>query len=174
MNEIERLSQLYLFRAVPPAALRELIILAPPTHIAAGHEVFAEGAAADVALLLLSGRLIAAVGKGAYSREVGDIKPGEIVGEQGLFVPGGQRSARVVAAEPSVALLVTPKLMDHAAANPAIVAIEQHLLGTLARRIRRTNQAIQGAWKAAPLPDQQGTPRKKTLRDRFAAIFSGG
>lgn len=174
MNEIERLSQLYLFRAVPPAALRELIILAPPTRIAAGHEVFAEGAAADVALLLLSGRLIAAVGKGAYSREVGDIKPGEIVGEQGLFVPGGQRSARVVAAEPSVALLVTPKLMDHAAANPAIVAIEQHLLGTLARRIRRTNQAIQGAWKAAPLPDQQGTPRKKTLRDRFAAIFSGG
>ncbi len=174
MTEIERLSQLYLFRTVPQPALRKLLILAPPTRVQVGHEVFAEGATADVALLLLSGRLVATVGQGEQSREVGDIKPGEIVGEQGLFVPGGQRSARVIAAEPSVALLVTPELMDHASANPAIMAIEQHLLGTLARRIRRTNQAIQHAWKATPLPDQGGAPRKKTLRDRLAALFSGG
>ena len=173
MTEIEQLSHLYLFRTVPPRALRELLVLAPPTRIPPGGEVFAEGAAADVALLLLSGRLVASVGHGPQSREVGDIKPGEIVGEQGLFVPGGQRSARVVAAEPSIALLVTPELMDHAASNPAIVAIEQHLLGTLARRIRRTNQAIQGAWKSVPLPDQKGTPRKKSLRDRLSALFGG-
>ena len=36
-----------------------------------------------------------------------------------------------------------------------------------------TNQAIQGAWKSVPLPDQKGTPRKKSLRDRLSALFGG-
>ena len=31
--------------------------------------------------------------------------------------------------------------------NPAVVAIERHLLGTLARRIRRTNQETSKIWK---------------------------
>lgn len=174
MNEIDQLGQLYLFRSVPRPALRELVSLAPPTRFGAGHAVFEEGAPADVALLLLSGRLVASVGTGDNAKQVGDIRPGEIVGEQGLFIPGGQRSARVVAAEPSVALLVTPELMDHAARNPAIVALEQHLLGTLARRIRATNQAIQMAWKADPPADTSPDARPRTIRERLSALFGGG
>jgi len=175
VTEIDQLSQLYLFRSVPRPALRELLTLAPPTRFATGSPVFEEGAPADVALLLIQGRLVATVGSGAKAKQVGDIRPGEIVGEQGLFVPGGQRSAKVVAAEPSVALLVTPELMDHAARNPAIVALEQHLLGTLARRIRATNQTIQLAWKSDPLPNAKaGAPKPRTLRERLSALFGGG
>jgi CRP-like cAMP-binding protein len=174
VNDIDQLSQLYLFRTVPAPALRDLLTLAPPTRFGAGHAVFEEGQPADVALLLIRGRLVASVGSGEHAKQVGDIRPGEIVGEQGLFVPGGLRSARVVAAEPSTALLVTPELMDHAAKNPAIVALEQHLLGTLARRIRATNQAIQLAWKADP-PAESGQPeRPRTLRERLSSLFGGG
>jgi CRP-like cAMP-binding protein len=175
VTDIDQLNQLYLFRSVPRPALRELITLAPPTRFAAGSPVFEEGAPADVALLLIRGRLVASVGSGDNAKQVGDIRPGEIVGEQGLFVPGGHRSAKVIAAEPSVALLVTPELMDHAARNPAIVALEQHLLGTLARRIRATNQAIQMAWKSDPLPTKPEEPAQKlTLRQRLSALFGGG
>lgn len=175
MTEIDQLSQLYLFRTVPREALRELISIAPPTRISKGQTVFEEGASADVALLLITGRLVASVGHGESSKPVGDIRPGEIVGEQGLFIPGGRRSARVLAVEPSMALLLTPELMDHAARNSAIVALEQHLLGTLARRIRSTNQAIQLAWKAdAPDPGSSDTPpQKRTLRARLSSLFGG-
>ena len=177
MSEIDQLSQLYLFRSVPRPALQELLTLAPPTRIGMGQSVFEEGATADVALLLIQGRLVASVGAGDNAKQVGDIRPGEIVGEQGLFVPGGLRSARVMAAEPSTALLLTPELMDHAARNSAIVALEQHLLGTLARRIRATNQAIQLAWKSDPLPSKKvetsAAPKPRTLRERLSALFGG-
>ncbi|MBO87473.1 MAG: hypothetical protein CL927_19160, partial [Deltaproteobacteria bacterium] len=126
MTELDQLSQLYLFRTVSREALRELLAIAPPTRISAGQTLFTEGAPADVALLLIQGRLVASVGDGSEARQVGDIRPGEIVGEQGLFVPGGKRSARVMAAERSIALLLTPEVMDHAAQNPAIAALEQH------------------------------------------------
>lgn len=174
MNEIDQLGQLYLFRSVPREALRDLVSLAPPTRFAAGLTVFEEGSSADVALLLIEGRLVASVGQGDGAKQVGDIRPGEIVGEQGLFVPGGLRSARVMAAEPSTALLVTPELMDHASRNPAIVALEQHLLGTLARRIRATNQAIQLAWKADTSAVPESVARPRTLRERLSSLFGGG
>jgi CRP-like cAMP-binding protein len=176
VTELDQLSQLYLFRSVPRPALEELLTLAPPTRIAIGQAVFDEGASADVALLLIRGRLVASVGSGGHAKQVGDIRPGEIVGEQGLFVPGGRRSARVMAAEPSTALLLTAELMDHAARNSAIVALEQHLLGTLARRIRATNQAIQLAWKSDPLPSKAThtpAPKAPTLRERLSALFGG-
>ena len=175
MSEVDELSRMYLFRTVQRAALNDLVALAPPVHFNRGDRIFETGANADVALLLISGRLVASVGEGKDARTLGDIRPGEIVGEQGLFIPGGQRSATVMAADVSSALLLSPQVMDHAARNPAIVAIEQHLLGTLARRIRSTNQAIQQAWKveapAGPVADT--APRKRTLRERLASLFGG-
>lgn len=173
-HDVDRLSKLYLFHNTPKRSLDELCALAPPVHFAKGHTVFRQGAEADVALLLIEGRLLAIVSTGKEERELGDIRAGEIVGEQGLFVPGGRRSASVVAAEPSTCLLLSTDVMDHAFHNPAIVALEQHMLGTLARRIRNTNQSIQKAWKAAPLPEDQAPKKPKTLRERLASLFGGG
>ena len=50
---------------------------------------------------------------------------------------------------------------------PAVVAIEQHLIASLARRIRKTNQTIQGVWKAEEVP----APRPLTLAERLRALF---
>jgi CRP/FNR family transcriptional regulator, cyclic AMP receptor protein len=175
-TDISTLSKLYMFKSVPPASLAELCALAPPVHFLMGQAVFLQGANADVALLLIEGRLIATVTALADDKEVGQIRPGEIVGEQGLFVEGGSRSASVIAAEPSTCLMLTPDVMDHAFHNPAIVALEQHMLGTLARRIRGTNQAIQKVWKDVPDPNQPKAPAqaaKPTLRDRLAGLFGG-
>ena len=47
----------------------------------------------------------------------------------------------------STCLVLTPKLMRDVADNQAMVALERHLIATMARRIRATNLAIQKAWK---------------------------
>ena len=176
-SDTDKLSKLYLFKGVSRASLDELVGLAPPVRFQAGQTVFKQGDAADVALLLLDGRLIATVRALANDKEVGQVRPGEIVGEQGLFVEGGRRSASVVAAIPSACLMLTPDVMDHAFHNPAIVALEQHMLGTLARRIRGTNQAIQKVWKDVPAPgsggDDAAPKQTTTLRDRLASLFGG-
>jgi len=178
-SDIDTLTKLFLFKGVPRRSLQELLSLAPPVRFMTGQPVFHQGAEADSALLLIEGRLIATVTALADDKEVGQIRPGEIVGEQGLFVAGGKRSASVVAAAPSACLLLSPAVMDHAFHNPAIVCLEQHMLGTLARRIRGTNQAIQKVWKDVPDPDAEAdaaaaeAARPTTLRDRLASLFGG-
>ena len=175
MSVVDQLQSMYLFKDVPRRSLEEFIVHAPPVQFPRGSDVFRQGSPADVALLLIDGRLVAQVEAGGERQQVGEIRPGEILGEQGLFVPGGRRSATVVAAEPCECLLLDRKVMDQAATNPAVVKLEQQLLGTLARRIRKTNQSIQQAWKAEPPaePDTPAAPAPTTLRQRLARMFGG-
>ena len=174
LPDADALQHLYLFRHVPRSALRELCILAPPTRFDVGTTLFRQGDAADVALLLVQGRLIATVRVRDLMREVGDVRPGEIVGETALFDPNGRRSATVVAATDSSALIVSWYLLERAADNPAVVALERHLLGTMARRIRKTNQNIQAEWRAVAALTPEEAPKAPTLRERLRALFGGG
>lgn len=145
--DVDALLQLYLFRTVPARALAELCSLAPPVRYATGDVVFRQGDPADVGVLLVDGKLVVSVRVGEVVRQVGDVKPGEIVGETALFSPNGKRSATVVAAVPSTALKLSWYMLERAPQNPAVIALEQHLLGALVRRIRKTNQAIQAEWR---------------------------
>ena len=146
MDAIDALSGIPLFKSVPRSALRELTTLAPVVQFEEGHIVFHHGWAASVALLILRGKLVARVAHEGVVRNVGEIGPGEIMGEQALFVPGGQRSASVVAKTACTCLLLEPGKWERHSDNPAMVALERHLLETLARRIRRTNAVVQEAW----------------------------
>ena len=59
---------------------------------------------------------------------------------------------------------------------PAVVKPTQMENSVGVELVRNTGEmraAIQGAWKSVPLPDQKGTPRKKSLRDRLSALFGG-
>lgn len=166
--DVDKLSQLYLFRDVPRAALESLALSATAVRFAAGDTVFQQGTTADLALLLAEGRLtvhvLAAQGQ---DRVIGELRAGEVVGEQALLVNGATRSATVRAAEPCAGLLLTRELLERGQQNPAVVAIEQHLIASLARRIRKTNQTIQGVWKAEEAP----APRPLTLSERLRALF---
>jgi len=170
MNEVEVLSKLFLFRKVPTPALEELCAISKTTRFAQGSSVFEQGQPATVALLLISGHLTAEVESGSVRKRVGDIRPGEIVGEQAILSTDGIRNAHVVAREDSIGLIITPKLLKKARDNEAFIAIEKHLIGTLARRIRRTNQAIQVAWKEAN-PTGAPSASTPTLRERLRSLF---
>lgn len=171
MSDPATLSSMQVFREVPKRALSELCILAPPVQFQIGAVLFEQGMTADVALLLIEGKLNVEVRGANQLRQLGQVHPGEIVGEQALFSRGGQRSATVRAAAASSCLLLSAEVLEKASTNLAVIAIERQLLATLARRIRGTNQEIQKVWKEtnelAP-PDN-----KKSLATRLRSLFGG-
>lgn len=170
-NELALLQRLPLFMGVPEAALRELCDIASSVKYARGSTVFYEGDAAATALLVLSGRLEARVDTHPGWRTVGTIAAGEVVGEQALFVADARRNASVVANDDVVGLQLTPEVLRRGARNEALMRLENHLLGTLARRIRKTNQAIKLVWKENPL-ESTDAPADKSIRGRLKSLFS--
>ena len=135
------------FRGLPHGALGDLAQLGEARRFEAGTLLFREGDVADRALLLLSGKLAASVGAGAATRALGEVHPGELVGELALLGAGQRRSADVTVVVTGVGILMGPDTLQRGASSPAVAALERQLLGTLTRRIRRTNLALQGIWK---------------------------
>ena len=80
------------------------------------------------------------------------------------FAPGSPGRA---AGEAWAGLLLSRELLERGQQNPAVVAIEQHLIASLVRRIRKTNQTIQGVWKAEAAP----APQPRSLGERLRALF---
>ncbi len=167
------LSRLYLFRDVSSSALMQLCSVAPPVQYEAGVEVFRQGDPADSALLVVEGRLIASIQGSGGEKIVGDSKAGEIVGETALFAQEMRRGATVMAAEPSRCLVVNRQLLDKMDRNEAMAAIERHLLGTMARRIRKTNQTMQMVWKEMTPSEPTEPLDAPSLLERLGSLFKG-
>ncbi len=177
MSEIaDGLASLYMFRTVQKRHLEDLVEMAPPVTYFNGDIVFHEGAAADSAVLVVTGKLVAYVDPGGNRRVLGDSRPGEIVGETALFTRGGKRNATVAAEGVTQCLALSREALTRAARNPAMVALEQHMLGTMARRIRSTNRNIQRVWKEVEATKAEAAKNAKapTLRERLSALFGGG
>jgi len=174
--DAESLSKLFLFRRVKPKDISELCRIARPVQFQAGDEVFVQGQPADCALLVVSGRLVASVGAGIGRRDVGDSRAGEIVGETALFSKFGKRSASVVAVEASRCLILDHEVLTTSPYNGALVAIETHLLGSIARRIRSSGRVIQRVWKESGVEESAPNPKKNapSLRERLSGFFGGG
>lgn len=176
MTDSDAIADLYVFRTVPRAAIDELVALAPPRAFPAGAVIYGQGQAADHALLVVEGRIEASLLTGERRRKLGEIGPGEILGELGLFNPGARRNATATALLPSRCLVISRELMIQAAENPAMVALETYLMGSLARRIRTTNIALMQAWKeTAPRSTvlEDSLPATNTLLQRLRRLFGG-
>lgn len=170
MDDARTLHGLYLFRDVPLEEIGALCHMAAPVSFAAAEVVLNEGQVADEAFLLVEGLLEASVMVGGKRQILGTIRPGEVVGEQGLFVEGGRRNAVVTALEPSRSLVLTRGLLEQASRNQAIIALENHLLRTMADRIRRTNRAIQTAGREAAADRKHGR-KGPGLRERLLSLL---
>lgn len=136
--------RLEVFRDTPADAVRELLSIAEMVPLAAEQVIYRQGEAIKRdALLLVSGRLAVYVEAGGARRVMTDVWPGEFVGEAGLFTRTTERSATVVSSAPGWALRITRGLLADNDSQPAIVALEQHLVHTLAKRIAMTNKTLQ-------------------------------
>ncbi len=165
------------FRAIPPDELAELERLAGRVYFELGQPVFQQGDLADHALLLLDGRLSVRVETDQGPRAVGDVWPGEVVGESGLFLPGTRRNASVLAEVDSVALLIDKDFLDKARGTRALCTAQKHLMNTTARRIRATNLAMRKAWQQhradASATQSTPSPGRAGFRQRLSKILGG-
>ncbi|MEL6345587.1 MAG: cyclic nucleotide-binding domain-containing protein, partial [Myxococcota bacterium] len=121
------------------------------------------GERAETALLVVSGDVSVQLPEGDGHRQVGEVHPGEVTGETALLNLGGQRGATVIAQSDVVCLELSPALLLSAADNPAVIAIERHLMLTIARRIRRSNANLKHALGDASDP--------RPLRARLRAVL---
>jgi len=170
---VELLQALQQFRQVPREDLVELVAGTRALRFEAETEVFRQGQPGLTALLVLTGKLEASVTSGGREMSVGHCHPGEIVGESALLGRESIRNATLRASEGSICLVLTPGLLDRRG-NRAVAVLEQHLVSTLARRVRRTNLAIKQVWRKDPVADVAAhlTPAP-TLRERLRAMFGG-
>lgn len=141
-------------RPLTDADIDALLSAAPAVAVAAGEVLVREGEPADRAFLLLSGRLRASLPLSGESpdrdRTINEITAGEVAGESALFLTGGRRSATLTALEPSTVLVLRRELFANLTSpNPALVALESHILAGLARRIERTDAQIVAAWRSS-------------------------
>jgi CRP-like cAMP-binding protein len=180
MNIVDKLAKMHIFRKVSEQNLDGFVKQCKPQSFMVGDAICSQGDKAENALILVSGKLEVSVSTESTVKHVGEIHPGEIFGEQGLFHSEGSRSATVIANRQSVCLVVTPKIMRQAVENPAVVALERHLIATMSRRIRATNLSIQKAWKDAQQEENQqnqeepGTEEKpSSLLNRLRSLFGG-
>lgn len=167
----EALSNLYLFQYVAASALDELLASSNARSVTPGETLITEGDPADSAFLLVSGRLEARIIGG--DRVLGDIRPGEIVGETALLTQGGRRGASVIGLDPSEVLELTPTMMRASATNSAVIALERHLLGTMVRRLRGMSLDIQKILQETkPVAEETGGALQ-TITSRLRSFFKG-
>ncbi len=167
------LARLPLFAEVARSDLEDLCRVAPPVVLGAGAPVFVQGARADVALLVVAGELEVAVAEGEQRTVVGKIAAGEVVGELALVEPERKRLATVTATRATTCILLSPDLLALVTQNSAWAAIERHLLRSLVRRIRETEQALHEAWKSAQPPADRVAIRvaAPSLRERLRGFI---
>lgn len=169
-----RLTALPAFKGVPMADLTELCRYVYGRHVLRGEVLYEEDAPATDACLLLSGRLSVRLADG---KVVGDLWPGELVGDAALFDTQGRRNATVFAVMDSECAVIEPQLFALLPHNRAVVAIEEHLLASMARRIRAANARLEQTWRPeAPEEPKAGAaePKKTGLRDTILRILGVG
>jgi CRP-like cAMP-binding protein len=179
--------RLDVFRQTPPEAVDALLADAEQVRFAPDDVLFRQGEPlGGAAVLLLSGRLTVSVESGGARRNMADVWPGEFVGEGALFSRGAVRTATVTAAAPSHGLKITRDMLARNVGQPAVVALEQHLVATMARRITATQKTLQrvmqeqqavtapAAYLSTPIA-RPSAPRSEspTLVQRLARWFNG-
>jgi len=169
--EVQALSNLYLFKEVPRSAIEELVGQSRILTFLTGDRIFRVGDPSDTALLVISGRLIVVLPEGDGEYKLGDVRPGEVTGETALLTTNGRRGASLCVEEDTTCLELTPEVLMVASSNPAVIALEQHMMGTMARRIRELNTNIM---KATRVPsDSKPSGEIGDLLQRIRSFLRG-
>lgn len=179
------LSQLPNLRGFTEDELAELIALGEERRLTAGHVLYEPGTPADEAMLLVSGRLAVSIeGEGGRERNVGDVWPGEILGESAFFPGETKRTARVRVVQGGLGLALPATFMEDARGTRGLSVLQRHLVSTLARRVRSTDLTIRKVWQDLVEAEKRAAERAKktefdegtmplSLGQRLFSIFGG-
>ncbi len=140
MDSREVLARAGLFQGVAPEAREALWATLAFRQVGRGSTVFVEGEQGDTLYIVLSGKV--KVGRrSADGREnlLSVMGPADMFGELSLFDPGPRTATATVLIDASLASLAHPSLRPWLTDRPEIA---EQLLRVLARRLRRTNDAL--------------------------------
>lgn len=134
------LSRSPLFATLDPDTAASLISSLIEQRVAKGEILFHEGEPGDDLYVILEGKVklghASADGRESLMAVLG---PGEMFGELSLFDPGPRAASATALTEARVYRLGNKELMPWLAGRPEVAAA---LLQALARRLRRTNEAM--------------------------------
>lgn len=166
------------FGALRPETLEELARVFRWFRLDRGEQLFTQGDPGDAIYVLVSGRLQARLETpGGGFRVVGEIVPGETVGEMAL-VSNEPRSATVVAVRGSV--LQVCARADFEALIDAHPELSKHLASILVQRLRKANQrapTVQRKLSVAIVPLHAGidleafTPRFLSALEEVGSVL---
>lgn len=138
MDEV--LSASPLFAALDPDGARALRETLVERHIVKGQTLFHEGEPGDRLYVILDGKVkLGHTSPDGRESLMAVLGPGEMFGELSLFDPGKRAATATALTDASVLELSNEQLMPWLAGRPEVAAA---LLQALARRLRRTNEAM--------------------------------
>jgi len=129
-----------LFAALPIPAIEDLTGRVQVKRVGAQATVLSQDEPGDSMFVIVSGRVkVVIFGENGREVTLSILRPGDSFGEMSLF-DGENRSANCIALEPTTLLVLGREdLLRHLAAHPRTSV---NLLGEMARRLRRADQAI--------------------------------
>jgi CRP/FNR family transcriptional regulator, cyclic AMP receptor protein len=129
-----------LFSGIDPTAAHALYASMTPVHLPRGQTVFQEGERGDRLYIIGSGK-VKLGRRSTDGREnlLSILGPGEMFGELSLFDPGPRTASATAVADAQLYELGHAELIEWLERYPAVA---KHLLEALARRLRRTNEAL--------------------------------
>lgn len=141
MGEVhEILSRAGIFQGVESAAVNTLIEQLDSTIFPRGTTIFDEGEPGDRLFIITSGKVkLARHAPDGRENLLTIMGPSDMFGELSIFDPGPRTSAAVCVTEVTAATMDSQMLHDWIQAHPEI---SEQLLRVLARRLRRTNNAL--------------------------------
>lgn len=129
------------FQTSGPSVVHEMSRRFRWVQLGRGEKLFSQGDAGDALYILVSGRLRVELQTESGPRVVGEVAPGETVGEMSLLT-GEPRSATVVALRDSV--LQECGREDFDALMEKYPGLSMHLAGILVERLKRANRRTTG------------------------------
>jgi CRP-like cAMP-binding protein len=164
------LHQSPLFASVDEDGAAALMELLTEQVVSKGEVLFHEGQPGDQLFLIIEGKVklghASADGRESLMAVLG---PGEMFGELSLFDPGPRAASATALTEARVVRLDNAQLMPWLAGRPEVAA---SLLQALARRLRRTNEAMADL----VFSDVPGRVAKALMElgEKFGTMVSGG
>ena len=134
------LSRTPLFAALDEEAAESLRASMTPVSVDKGEVLFSEGEAGDRLFVILDGKIkLGASSSDGRETLLGVLGPGEMFGELSLFDPGPRNATATAVADTTLIGLGSDDLGTWLNGRPDVA---RQLLRALARRLRRTNEAL--------------------------------
>ncbi|GAA2237081.1 Crp/Fnr family transcriptional regulator [Rarobacter faecitabidus] len=159
-----------LFAGIEPNEARALLRSMTPVRLPKGEVLFREGALGDQLFVITGGKIkLGRTSQDGRENLLAVLGPGEMLGELSLFDPGPRTATATAVSDATLLELPHQRLTSWITTHPAVAV---PLLGALAARLRRTDEALADL----VFSDVPGRVAKALLdlADRFGQPVSDG